>query len=419
MAVGLSFFALLLTGVPIAFVLAASALIYVAVSGNTVLFQSYPSQFFGGLESYGLLALPLFILLGELMNEGGIGRRLMTLAMAMMGQVRGGLAYVNLAANVMMASILGSTVAQIVVMSRLAVPEMDRAGYPRDVSMSITAAAGMLAPIIPPSMLFIVYGVIAQISIGDLFIAGIVPGLLLAAAFLVVIAVLGRIHGFPTNEKMSWNARLKAVADALPAALIPITIVGSILGGLATPTEAAAMAAIVSILIGKFVYRELEISHLGPAFVRAARSSAVVLFVIAAAGVFSWVITFENIPTLVADWLQDLTTSPIVFLLVLNLLLLLVGMIIDPIPALILIVPVLLPVATDVYQINATHFGVIICLNLAAGLLTPPVGTGLFTAALMSGIKAERIALLVAPFLAAAAAVIVLLVLFPGLMSLI
>ena len=419
MAVGLSFFALLLTGVPIAFVLAASALIYVAVSGNTVLFQSYPSQFFGGLESYGLLALPLFILLGELMNEGGIGRRLMTLAMAMMGQVRGGLAYVNLAANVMMASILGSTVAQIVVMSRLAVPEMDRAGYPRDVSMSITAAAGMLAPIIPPSMLFIVYGVIAQISIGDLFIAGIVPGFLLAAAFLVVIAVLGRIHGFPTNEKMSWNARLKAVVDALPAALIPITIVGSILGGLATPTEAAAMAAIVSILIGKFVYRELEISHLGPAFVRAARSSAVVLFVIAAAGVFSWVITFENIPTLVADWLQGLTTSPIVFLLVLNLLLLLVGMIIDPIPALILIVPVLLPVATDVYQISATHFGVIICLNLAAGLLTPPVGTGLFTAALMSGIKAERIALLVAPFLAAAAAVIVLLVLFPGLMSLI
>ncbi|MCW2306357.1 TRAP transporter large permease [Rhodobium gokarnense] len=419
MAVGLSFFALLLTGVPIAFVLAASALIYVAVSGNTVLFQSYPSQLFGGLESYGLLALPLFILLGELMNEGGIGRRLMALAMAMMGQVRGGLAYVNLAANVMMASILGSTVAQIVVMSRLAVPEMDRAGYPRDVSMSITAAAGMLAPIIPPSMLFIVYGVIAQISIGDLFIAGIVPGFLLAAAFLVVIAILGRIHGFPANEKMSWNARLKAVVDALPAALIPITIVGSILGGLATPTEAAAMAAIVSILIGKFVYRELEISHLGPAFVRAARSSAVVLFVIAAAGVFSWVITFENIPTLVADWLQGLTTSPIVFLLVLNLLLLLVGMIIDPIPALILIVPVLLPVATDVYQISAIHFGVIICLNLAAGLLTPPVGTGLFTAALMSGIKAERIALLVAPFLAAAAAVIVLLVLFPGLMSLI
>lgn len=180
MIVGASFLTMLALGVPIAFALAILALVYIFASGNTIMLDSYGQQFFGGLESYGLLSLPLFILLGELMNAGGIGRRLMGFAMALLGSVRGGLAYVNLLANMMMASILGSSVAQITIMSRLAVPEMVKAGYPRDVSVAITAAGGMLAPIIPPSMIFIIFGVIAQISIGDMFIAGIVPGFLLS-----------------------------------------------------------------------------------------------------------------------------------------------------------------------------------------------------------------------------------------------
>jgi tripartite ATP-independent transporter DctM subunit len=185
--VGFAFFALLVIGVPIAFALVAFAVIMIWTTGNTILFQSFPQQFFGGLENYGLLALPLFILLGEFMNAGGIGRRLMSLAMALLGSVRGGLAYVNLVANMMMASILGSTVAQITIMSRIAVPEMERTGYPRDISVAITAAGGMLAPIIPPSMLFIIFGVIAQLPIGDLFVAGIVPGVILFVVFLGVI----------------------------------------------------------------------------------------------------------------------------------------------------------------------------------------------------------------------------------------
>ncbi|MCF8479101.1 MAG: TRAP transporter large permease [Rhodospirillum sp.] len=413
-----SFSILLILGLPIAIALAGAGLIQVANSGNEALFLSFPGQFFGGLENYGLMALPMFILLGELMNDGGIGRRLMTVALALIGSIRGGLAYVNLMANVMMASILGSTVAQIVVMSRLSVPEMERAGYPRDLSIAITAAGGMLAPIIPPSMLFIIFGVIAQISIGDMFIAGIVPGLLLACSFLAVLALLGRIHGFPKTAPMAPRERVSALRDALPAGLIPLTIVGGILGGLATPTEAAALAAVISILVGKYVYKDLEFRHLFPAFVRAARNSAAVLFIIAAAGVFSWAITFENIPQAVADWLQALTSDPTLFLLILNGLLLIVGMVLDPIPALILIVPVLMPVATSVYGIDPIHFGVILCLNLSVGLLTPPVGTGLFAASLMSGVRAERIAVLLAPFLASAGVVILLLVLFPNLMSL-
>jgi len=415
MAVGAWFVGLLILGLPIAFVLAATAMIYIALGGNTILFRSYPQQFFGGLESYGLLALPLFMLLGEFMNAGGIGRRLMAFALALLGSVRGGLAYVNLLANMMMASILGSAVAQITIMSKIAVPEMERTGYPRDVSVAITAAGGLLAPIIPPSMLFIIFGVIAQMPIGDLFIAGILPGVMIFVAFIGVIAWLGRKHGFPTTPPMSLRERLRPILDALPAALIPTAIIGTILGGFATPTEAAAIASLAALLIGLFVYREMTWRDIFPACMAAARGAAVVLFLIAAAQVFSWVITFQNLPALVAAWLQDVTSSPIVFLLLLNLLLLGLGMITDPIPAIILVVPVLLPVATDVYHIDPFQFGVVLCLNLTLGLLTPPVGTGLFAAALMGGVKAERIARLLLPFFLATACVILLMVFFPWL----
>lgn len=412
---GASFLILLSIGMPIAFALAALGMIYIFATGNTILLQSYGQQMLGGLENYGLLALPLFILLGEFMNAGGIGRRLMSLALALLGPVRGGLAYVNLVANMMMAAILGSTVAQITIMSRLAVPEMVKAGYPRDVSVTITAAGGLLAPIIPPSMLFIIFGVIAQIPIGDLFIAGIIPGILIFLAFIGVIARLARKHNFPVNETMGLKPRLQAVFDALPAALIPFIIIGSILGGIATPTEAAAIASLAAILIGLFVYREMSLSDILPAFLNAARGSATVLFLIAAAQVFSWVITFENLPALVAQTMQALTDSSILFLLMLTVLLLFLGMITDPIPAIILIVPVFLPVATGVYGIDPFHFGVVVCLNLTLGLLTPPVGTGLFVASFMGQVKAERLAVLLLPFFLAVLVVLLLLVVFPVL----
>ncbi|MBW8285732.1 MAG: TRAP transporter large permease [Rhizobium sp.] len=413
MTVGLSFIGLLLVGLPISLTLAVLALIYIVVSGNTVLLQSYPQQMFGGLESYGMLALPLFILLGEFMNAGGIGRRLMAFALALLGPMRGGLAYVNLGANMMMASILGSTVAQITIMSRLAVPEMERAGYARDVATTITAAGGLLAPIIPPSMMFIIFGVIAQVPIGDMFIAGIVPGILIFVAFCGLIGWLARRHDFPRTPSMSMRERVRAVVDALPAALIPASIIISILGGFATATEAATVASLLAILIGMFVYREMTVADIWPALTNAARGAAVVLFLIAAAQVFSWVITYENLPAIVASYMSSLTDSPIVFLLLLNLLLLGLGMITDPIPAIILIVPVFLPVATDVYGIDPIHFGVVLCLNLTLGLVTPPVGTGLFTASLLTGVRAERIAFLLMPFLAVAFLVIGLIVLWP------
>lgn len=410
-----SFFTMLAMAVPIAFTLAILALIYIFVSGNTVMLQSYGQQLYGGLENYGLLSLPLFILLGEFMNAGGIGRRLMAFALALLGSVRGGLAYVNLLANMMMASILGSAVAQITVMSKLAVPEMEKAGYPRDISVAITAAGGMLAPIMPPSMLFIIFGVIAQVPIGDLFIAGIVPGILLFISFFGVIGWLTRRHNFPANQRMTLPERGNAVVRALPAAAVPAVIVGSILGGFATPTEAAAVASLMAVVVGLFVYREMKLADIFPAFVSAARNSALVMFLIAAANVFSWVITFENLPMRVTELVQAMTSSPIVFLLLVNLVLLLLDMVTDAIPAIIVTVPVLLPVAVNVYGIDPIHFGVIVCINLTMGLLTPPVGTGLFTAAAMGNVRAERLTVLLTPFFIATVAVVLLLVVFPVL----
>lgn len=415
--VGSTFIGLLLLGVPIAFVLAITALIYILASGNWNLLDSYPQQFFGGLENYGLLALPLFILVGECMNEGGIGRRLMAAAAALIGSVRGGLGYVNLLANMMMAAILGSTVAQITIMTRMAVPEMEKAGYPRDEAVTLTAVGGLLAPIIPPSMMFIIFGVIAQISIGNLFIGGIIPGLLLGLAFFAVLGWVARRHGYPVIEESGGKVRLAALRDGLPAAIVPLTIVGSILAGLATPTEAAALACVAAILVGRFVYHEFQFANLWPALVRTAQGSSIVLILIAAAQVFSWVVAYENLPAIAAQAIRSTSDSPLVFLLLVNLALVFVGMVFDPIPALILIVPVLLPVATDVYGIDPFHFGVVVCLNLVLGLMTPPVGAALFTASALSGVKAERIAWLSLPYLAAMLAILLLITAFPVLVT--
>lgn len=406
MTAGLSFLALLAIGAPIAFAMIATALILIVNQGNTALLQGFGQQLFAGIESYSLLSLPLFILLGELMGVGGIGRRLLVLAQALIWPVRAGLAYVNLLANLMMASILGSTVAQLTVMTRLAVPEMERAGYPRDLATTVTAAGGLLAPVLPPSMNLIVYAAIAQVPVGDLFIASVIPGLALAASFALVIGWLGWRHALPRVPSQPLPARLRAAADALPALVVPAIAIGSIIGGIATPTEAAAVASVAAIVVGGLIYGDLRPRDLPAAFVRTAVTSGAVLYLVAAAQVLAWVLTFGNLPAQAAAWVQDMAATPLMFLILLNLLLLLLGTVLEPIPAIILTAPVLLPISTGVYGIDPLAFGVILCANLALGLLSPPVGAGLFTASLLTGVRAERLSWLLMPFFAAMLAVL-------------
>ena len=312
--------------------------------------------------------------------------------------VRAGLAYVNLLANLMMASILGSTVAQLTVMSRLAVPEMERAGYPRDLSTAVTAAGGLLAPVLPPSMNLIVYAAVASVPVDALFRAALVPGLAMAIAFAVVIAWLGWRHNLPRVANPPLPVRAKAVVQALPALLVPAVVVLSIVKGFASPTESAAVASLAAMLIGGLIYREFKFTDLPGVLVRTAVTSGAVLYLVAAADLISFVLTWGNLPAQVTGLIQTYAHSPLMFLILLNVLLLVLGTVLEPIPAIILTAPVLLPVATGVYGIDPLAFGVILCANLALGLLTPPVGAGLFTATMLTGVSAERLSWLLIPF---------------------
>lgn len=409
------FLVLLLLSVPVALVLALTAIGYIWASGNTVLYDSFAQKMFAGIENYGLLAIPLFMLAGELMNEGGMTRRLINAARVFVGGFRGGLAYINLLANMFMAAIIGSATAQIAVMAQAMVPQMEQEGYDRGFAAATTAAGGLLAPIIPPSMMFVIFGVLAQIPIGDMFLAGILPGLILAFAVVCVIATIGFVQGFPKGEWFTASEAASALLYCLPATLIPIAIVGGILLGIATPTESAAVASLIAFLVGWLVYRELKPSALFGVFRRTAVNASMIIFMIAAANVFGWVIIYEALPQKLAAYITSVTSDPFVFLLIINVMLLFVGMLIDGIAALILLTPILLPIAIAHYGISPFHFGVVVCLNLALGLLTPPVGVGLYIAAAMSKTNPGQVLKSLWPFLVAVAVVLLLLSRFPVL----
>lgn len=407
------FIVLLLLSVPIGVSLILTSIYYIWSSGNIVLFSSFSQQLFGSIENYGLMAIPLFILAGELMNAGGLTQRLINFSRIFFGGLRGGLAYINLLANMFMAAILGSAVAQIAIMSQSIVPEMEKEGYDKGFATALTAVSGLMGAIIPPSMMFVIYGVLAQISIGDMFTAGIIPGVLMGLSILLIVFLMGIKQQYPKGEWLKPRAMLQASVRALPALSIPFIIIGGILSGLTTPTESAAVASFVALLVGLFFYKDLSWSMVPKILERTVFSTAMVLFLVAAAGVFGWTITFEQIPQMVAVWIGKSTSSPFVFLLLVCVLLLLIGMVLDGIAALILIVPILLPIAINDFGIDPFHFGVLICLVLVLGLLTPPVGTGLFVAVSLTGVSIGQLLKMLFPFLIITALVIVALSYFP------
>src|SRR5690554_6918270 len=327
------------------------------------------------------------MLAGELMNEGGVTRRLIELARLLVGGFRGGLAYINLVANMMMAAIVGSAASQIAIMSRAMVPAMEKEGYDKSYSAAITAAGGLLSPIIPPSMLFVLFGVMAQVPIADMFIAGILPGLLLGFSFFLAIALVGLVKQYPKGNWPSRGEARRALVMGLPALSIPLIIIGGILLGLATPTESAALASLAALLLGRFLYGDLRFARLPEVLRRTAVNAGLVIMLIAAAGVFGWVIVYERLPQMAAAWIA----------------------------ALILVVPILLPIATQQFGISPYQFGVVVCLTLVLGLLTPPVGAGLYIASSMTGASPMRIFRSLAPFLLASLVTLVLLAWQPWL----
>ncbi|WP_310412075.1 TRAP transporter large permease [Mycoplana sp. BE70] len=410
-----AFVAFMLIGLPISIVLCLTAAAYIWQTDNTVLFISFPTQMFTGLDSYGLIAIPLFILIGEIMNGGGITRRIIDMAMAFVGALKGGLAYVNLLANMFVASILGSAAAQVALMSQMVVPEMERKGYDKTFAAGLTAYAGMLGPIIPPSIMFVVYSVIAQVPVGTMLAAGIIPGIILSAAFCIVIALMGYVYNYPRGERLPMRERVSITLKAVPTLIIPLIIVGSIVTGLANPTEAAAMGVIAAILVGRFVTGDLRLKQLPDMFIKAGVLSAGILFLIAAAAVFSWVLVYGMVPQRVAEWIQTIAKDPVTFMLLVNVILLVIGTVIDGAPGLIMTIPILLPIATDVYGIDPVHFGVVAVINLVLGFLSPPVGLNFFIAAAVTGAKPGKMFIVTLPFFFICCIILVLLSIFPAL----
>ena len=405
----------LVLAVPVSIVLCLTAIWYIFESGNFILFDSFSQKMFSGIENYGLMAIPLFMLTGELMNEGGMTKRLINAARVFVGGFRGGLAYINLLANMFMAAIIGSATAQIAVMSRAMVPAMEQENYDKGFSAAVTAAGGLLAPVIPPSMLFVIFGVLAQIPIGEMFIAGILPGIILTILFAVAISLIGIFQQFPKGNWLSFQESWRAIFYCIPATLIPLAIIGGILFGVATPTESAAIASLTAFFVGWLIYKELNPANLLTMFKRTAINASMIIFMIAAANVFGWVIIYEAIPQKLAELIKSITDNPFVFLLIVNIILLFVGMLIDGIAAVILITPILLPIAMNSYDISPYQFGVVICLNLVLGLLTPPVGVGLYIASAMSETSTGSILKSLWPFLIAVLITLIFLSYFPFL----
>ena len=409
------FLLIMLVGVPIGACLCLAGIVYILDSGAPVLFQSYPLQMFAGVDSYGLIAIPLFILIGEIMNGGGITQRLVDMTLAFIGSVKGGLAYVNILANMLVSSIIGSATAQVAIMSQIMVPEMERKGYDKTFAAGLTVYGGMLGPIIPPSVMFVVYSVLAQVAVGDMLIAGIVPGVVLTVLFFVVIALMGFIYDYPRTERRTLRQRVRTVVTSCPTLLIPLVIVGSILTGFANPTEAAAVGALAAVLVGRYVTREFRFSMMPAILLKSAIYSAVVLFLVAAAAVFSWLLIYGKVPQATAAWIQTVAKDPVSFLLLTNLILLVIGTVIDGIPGLIMTVPILLPIATEIYGIDPRHFGVVVVVNLVLGLMTPPVGLSFFVAAAVTGAKPGKMFIVTLPFFLICCLALVLLSIFPSL----
>ncbi|MDX9844626.1 MAG: TRAP transporter large permease [Aquabacterium sp.] len=408
------FFGLLFAGLPIVATILAGAVVFMATNDLSVLFDSIPIQLYGALEINSLLAIPLFLLVGEIMNKGGLTQRLIAVTEVLVGGLRGGLAYANLFTNAMAASILGSAVAQIGVMSKVMIPAMEKAGYTRAFSGAVTVSSGLLGPIIPPSMLMIIYGVVAVQPIAPLFIAGIVPGILIVVALALVIFLYGVFGpGLPKGERGHRSEAFKIVLAGLVPGLIPVVVIAGIMLGIMTPTESGAVASIIALVLG-FAYREIKVRDLGKIFLDVATNTATITGLIAAASVMSWALAFQGVPDLVVEWMKNLTDSPFVFLLLVIVMMLILGMFLESISVLIVVVPLLMPVVTSL-GIDPIHFGVICTVATVIGLVTPPVGPGLYIAMVQADIRMGALFKATIPFLIAVMAVLILIAAVPQL----
>lgn len=388
-ALGLSLAILFLFGVPIAVAIGLASVIGIETHGRLPLLL-VAQRMFTGIDSFPLMAIPLFILAGNLMSAGGISHRLVELAKSIIGGIQGGLACSCVLTCMMFASVSGSSVATTFAIGAILIPAMVKHGYPKPLAASIQASSAELGVLIPPSIPLILYGVSTETSIGKLFVAGLGPGLLVATSLMVLVLVICHLRGIGKDDGKDRSGIATAAYAATPALLVPMVILGGIYSGIFTPTEASAVAVATALIVGMGLYRELKFSHLPAILKQTVISTSAIMIIISAAALFSFLITRSGLPNEIAAWFKDMFDSRIMFLLVVNLLLLLVGMFIETSAAILILAPILAPIAVA-YGVDPIHFGLIIVVNLALGMITPPLGVNLFAAAAVANLPVEKI----------------------------
>ena len=411
----LSFLFFLAIGVPVAFVLGLTPLVVPAAQGDTPLVL-LAQRIFTGMDNPILMAIPFFILAGNLMGRGGMTRRLVDFCSVIVGGLRGGLAYINVAVSMVFAGISGAAVADTSAVGSVLIPAMKEDGYDPDFAAALTATSSTIGPVIPPSIPFIVYGVLAEVSIAFLFLAGIVPGLLLGLFQMGVVWRCSHTKHFPRATRPRVKQSARSVLDAALVLVMPLVIVGGILSGAFTPTEAACVAVFYALFIGLSVYRDLRIRDIPGILLQTGVTSSLVMLVIGTASIFSWLLASREVPQAVAGAMLSFTDSKVLILLLVNMLLLMVGTFMETTASLIILTPVLLPLMAEI-GVDPLHFGVIIVLNLVIGLTTPPVGVCLFIACSIGRTRIESVSRAIIPFLLASIAVLAVCTFWSGLVT--
>jgi tripartite ATP-independent transporter DctM subunit len=405
--------AAILIGMPIAFALLFSGI------GIMLFLGQFDSQIvvqntIGGADNFVLMAVPFFILAGEFMNAGGLSKRIVELAGAFVGHLRGGLGYVAIIAALLLASLSGSAVADTAALAAILVPMMRSAGYSVARSCGLMAAGGIIAPVIPPSIGFLLFGVVANVSITKLFFAGIAPGVMMALALVVSWWVVSRKESTQLSPRLSWRARLSLMGKGFWALMLPVIIIGGLKFGVFTPTEAAVVAAMYAMFVGAVIYRELTLSSIYECLLTAARTTAVVLLLAAMAMVASYMITIADIPGQVGEWMEIFAWNQLLLVSAMMVVIFLAGMVLDFIPIVLIFTPVFLPIAQQA-GVDPIYFGVIFIINCSLGMITPPVGVVLNVVSSIGKVSVSEAAKGVLPFLLAEMVVLVALVLFPAL----
>ncbi|MBN1333981.1 MAG: TRAP transporter large permease [Synergistales bacterium] len=411
----ISFLVLIFVGMPIGFVLGVTGLLGMLKMHSPLVLQLVPQRYFAGVDMFTLMAMPFFILAGEIMNKTGITHRLVKFSNILVGHLQGGLAHANIVASIFFAGITGAAVSDTAAIGSMLIPAMTEEGYDKDFSAAVTAASSIIGPTIPPSNIMVIYGAFMQVSIAGLFLTGLLPGLILGFALMIMTARIAKRRHYPVGEKRAtFREIVVGFKDAIVALLMPIIILGGILSGVFTPTEAAAVAVAYAMVLGLFVYRNITLSDLVPLFLKMAKTTGVVFLVISAASILGWVLAIEQIPEKVAALMLGISSNKYVIMLLILGLLLLVGMFMDIAAALIILGPILHPLAVSLGY-HPLHFGIIMVLALNIALMTPPVGACLFVACGISKLTLEQISREIWPFILVEVGVLLLITFVPDI----